>query len=95
MSYWGKDALVETGLRQRIDVDPTSVQVICDLWSGACNPAPIQQLIKSGVEVKTLDHFHAKVLVCGSDVLVGSASASLNGLVLTVRSQIKTTSKLL
>lgn len=80
VSYWGKDAVKETGLRHRIEADPTSVRIICDLWSGACNPAPIQELIESEVEVKTLDHFHAKVWVCGSDILIGSANVSSNGL---------------
>ena len=79
VSYWGKDALEETGLRRRIEADPNSVQVICDLWSGACNPAPIQELIEVGVDVKTLDDFHAKVWVSGSDVLIGSANVSSNG----------------
>ena len=80
VSYWGKGALEETGLRDRIEADPSTVQVICDLWSGACNPAPIRQLIKSGVRVKTLDHFHAKVWVCARDILIGSANVSSNGL---------------
>lgn len=80
VSYWGKDAVKETGLRHRIEADPTSVRIICDLGSGACNPAPIQELIESEVEVKTLDHFHAKVWICGSDILIGSANVSSNGL---------------
>ena len=82
VSYWGKDSLDDTGLHERIDSKNSGpVQIICDLFSGSCNPNPIKTLIsKKRVEVKTLRGFHAKVWICGHDVIVGSANVSINGL---------------
>ena len=78
IAYWGKGAAERTGLT---DNDrPADVRVICDLLSGACNPAEIKKLVGLGVSVRTLDRLHAKVWVGGDDVIVGSANASHNGL---------------
>ena len=78
VAYWGSGAAVRTGLTEHDD--PASVRVICDLLSGACNPAEIEALTELGVSVKTLDRLHAKVWIGGDDVIVGSANASRNGL---------------
>ena len=78
VAYWGSGAAERTGLTEHDR--PASVRVICDLLSGACNPAEIQALKKLGFSVKTLDRLHAKVWIGGDDVIVGSANASRNGL---------------
>ena len=78
VAYWGKGAAERTGIT---DNDrPAAVRVICDLLSGACNPAEIETLASLGVSVRTLDRLHAKVWIGGDDVIVGSANASHNGL---------------
>ena len=78
VAYWGRGAAERTGLT---DNDrPADVRVICDLLSGACNPAEIEELVGRGVSVRTLDRLHAKVWIAGDDVIVGSANASHNGL---------------
>ena len=78
VAYWGSGAAERTGLTQHNR--PASVRVICDLLSGACNPAEIEALRALGVTVKTLDRLHAKVWIGEDDVIVGSANASRNGL---------------
>ena len=80
VSYWGQGSLELTGLQDRINQYPDSVEVICDLDSPGCNPEPIQQLIASSVRVRTLNNLHAKVWICGDEVIVGSANVSLYGL---------------
>ena len=80
VSYWGIEVMDKTGLLGRIQEKSDSVRVICDLLSPGCNPEPIKQLKDLGVDVRTLDKFHAKVWFCGSDVIVGSPNFSKNGL---------------
>ena len=79
VAYWGRNAIRISGLEERIKSSPESVEVLCDLLSGACNPVPIQTLRNSNVKVKTCPKLHAKVWTCGSDVIVGSANVSANG----------------
>ena len=78
VAYWGKGAAERTGLAE--NDRPAGVRVICDLLSGACNPAEIEKLACLGVNVRTLDRLHAKVWIGGDDVIVGSANSSHNGL---------------
>ena len=78
VAYWGKGATELTGLAERDD--PAGVRVICDLLSGACNPAEVETLARRGVNVRTLDRLHAKVWISGDEVIVGSANASHSGL---------------
>ena len=84
VSYWGEGALESTGLCKRIKQENSKpIQVLCDLFSGACNPDPIEELTNTSaekVQVKTLAGLHAKVWICGSNVIVGSANVSSNGL---------------
>ena len=80
VAYWGKKSPQATGLIDRIANSSKSVKIICDLRSGACNPAPIKRLRKSKASIKTFDNMHAKVWICGADVIVGSANVSANGL---------------
>ena len=80
VSYWGQGALSDSGILDRVKKDANSVKVICDLDSPGCNPEPIQQLVTAGASVKTLNKFHAKVWICGDNVIVGSANVSFYGL---------------
>ena len=76
VAFWGRGAGNQTGISGR--AAPT--RILCDLLSGACNPAEIEHLLENGVEVKYRPHLHAKVWVNGNEVVVGSANASTNGL---------------
>jgi len=78
VAYWGDGAAERTGLSER--ENPEQVRIICDLLSGACNPGEIKSLRQRGFRVKTLDRLHAKVWINGSEVILGSANASRNGL---------------
>ena len=80
VAYWGDQALKKTGLQSRINTDPKTVQVLCDLESGSCNPDEIQKLINADVQVKSLKGLHAKVWISENMVVIGSANASSNGL---------------
>ena len=76
VAFWGRGAGNQTGISER--AAPT--RILCDLLSGACNPAEIKHLLENGAEVKYRPHLHAKVWVSGNEVVVGSANASTNGL---------------
>ena len=80
VAYWGKKAIEQTNLKARIEIDPSSVRIICDLESGSCNPYTIQRLIDAQVEVRKCTKMHAKIWICGNHVIIGSANASTNGL---------------
>lgn len=79
VAYWGKGAKTELGLGER---HAGKVTVICDPFSGACNPQALADLIftlgKKNVRAKR--HLHAKVFWTPSGVIVGSANVSANGL---------------
>lgn len=77
VAFWGRGAGQQTGIAER--AKPT--RILCDLLSGACNPAEITCLRRNvHVEVKYRPHLHAKVWMNGNEVVVGSANASMNGL---------------
>ena len=78
VAYWGKGAAERTGLSA--NDNSKNVRIICDLLSGACNPAEIETLTQLGFRVRTRDRLHAKVWIGGDDTIVGSANASANGL---------------
>ena len=80
VAYWGDQALEKTGLQSRINADSKTVQVLCDLESGSCNPDEIQKLIDADVQVKSLKGLHAKVWISENMIVIGSANASSNGL---------------
>lgn len=58
-----------------------TARVICNLESGATNPAVVQRLQNCPhIEIRTLANLHAKV-ICTNDILIsGSANLSANGL---------------
>ena len=78
VAYWGKGAAERTGLAKNERSE--TVRIICDLLSGACNPAEIESLVRLGVTVRTLDRLHAKVWIASGQAIVGSANSSHNGL---------------
>ncbi|CAO4135273.1 phospholipase D-like domain-containing protein [Methylorubrum extorquens] len=78
IAFWGSGALKGLGLDRR----PAGVgtRILCDLFSGACNPGEIKKLLDAGCEIRTLDDFHSKLSVVGDVAIVGSSNASSNGL---------------
>lgn len=78
VAFWGCGAVEQTRIARKRN---GCVRVLCDLFSGSCNPNEIQTLLNcSNVKVCTLHGMHAKVWANGDHVIVGSANASMNGL---------------
>ena len=50
VAYWGAGASERTGITRK--KHRNKARVICDLLSGACNPAEVEKLMKLGVQVK-------------------------------------------
>lgn len=73
VAFWGRTALEMLQPKR-------GSRVICDLLSGACDPDEIKRLMEHGVEVKWLNRLHAKMYLTKSELIVGSANASINGL---------------
>jgi hypothetical protein len=75
VAFWGRGAT---------DLFPStrekSIRIICDLMSGACNPAVIRDLMKLGAEIKKAEGMHAKIYWTQTGAIFGSANASTNGL---------------
>jgi len=80
VAFWGEGSELLIPIRR----DKT-VRVIINLASGATNPKPIKQLMKSGVNIRQLDDLHAKVILGTQAAIVGSANFSANGLQLEDR----------
>ncbi|SEJ22175.1 PLD-like domain-containing protein [Azotobacter beijerinckii] len=62
-----------------------SLRILCNLGSGGTNPYVIRRLLalantRCGIEVRTLDDLHAKVMLGDNGAVVGSANFSSNGL---------------
>lgn len=78
VAFWGAGAISRLGL----DRAGLNLTVICNLESGACNPAEIRRLLKLGPSVSVLSdpRLHAKVYWTPSGAVVGSSNASTNGL---------------
>ena len=75
VAFWGSGAAEQTGLASKGEG-----QILCDLFSGGCNPKEIEKLMGVGLEVRTLGGMHAKLWTNGDSVILGSANASTNGL---------------
>ncbi|WP_291322064.1 phospholipase D family protein [Desulfonatronospira sp.] len=74
VAFLGADA-------ERLLSNSTGGRVICNLESGATNPAVVKTLLENrSFEVRTLSSLHAKVILSGGRVLTGSANISANGL---------------
>jgi len=76
VAFWGQGAVHELGLERQC----SGARVLCNLQSGACNPAVVRTLIENGAKVQTCDHLHSKVYLTDIAVIVGSSNASANGL---------------
>lgn len=85
VAFWGAGAIDALGLRKQW----SSLRVVCNLESGACNPVEIediqrlQELQSQGgkVEVRTDPRLHGKVYLTQDQAILGSSNASSNGLV--------------
>jgi hypothetical protein len=77
VSFWGDGACEKLGLDKTV----AHVRIICDPWSGACNPKELKTLLgKSNIELLALRGLHSKVYWTPHWMLVSSANASANGL---------------
>lgn len=79
VAFWGQGAQDLLKCRQK----NASVKIICNLLSGATNPAPIRELMNADMVVHTLDTLHAKVIIGDSSMIAGSANFSANGMTLS------------
>jgi hypothetical protein len=77
VSYWGNGASKQLGLDQ---FGPSKLQIICDLFSGVCNPDELRALVKGGALIRCVDGLHSKVYLTKARAVVGSSNASANGL---------------
>lgn len=76
--YFGDGAFKELGF----DNFNKSCTIVCNLFSGACNPKEIKKFMSPelGFSVRTLDNLHAKIYWTNKGVVIGSANPSANGL---------------
>lgn len=75
VAFWGVGATARLNLNKL-----SSARIICDANSGACNPSELRTLLDLGFEIKTISGLHAKVYLAPTQVIIGSANASTNGL---------------
>lgn len=74
VAYIGDGALLRAGLN-----DAVNARVVCDLFSGFCNPAAMRELRDAGAEIKNVRGLHAKVYLGDDAAIVCSANLSSNG----------------
>lgn len=77
VAFWGLGAIDRLGL----DRKGLEIEVLCNLDSGACNPAEISRLIGLKAKVRSNPRLHGKVYWTPDAVIIGSSNASSNGLV--------------
>lgn len=75
VAFWGAEPLKRLGI-----TDASQIRVACDLYSGACNPSAIKDLLDGGASVFDVPGLHAKVYLGSTAMVVGSANVSANGL---------------
>ena len=75
VAFWGAAPLKRLGIS-----DASKMRVACDLYSGACNPTAIKDLLDAGASVFDVAGLHAKVYLGSTAMVVGSANVSANGL---------------
>jgi hypothetical protein len=79
VAFWGKGAIGRLGL----DRPGLSLEILCNLDSGACNPAELRKLLDlPGIELRSDPALHAKVYWTAGGAVLGSSNASANGLAL-------------
>lgn len=75
VAYWGQ------GAAKRLELeDAVGIRIICDLWSGCCNPYELEYLMCRGAEIWDSPRLHAKVYIGEHKFITTSANASINGL---------------
>lgn len=77
VAFWGHGAAKQLGISR---TNAAEFRILCDLFSGACNPKEMQALLDLGCEIKTIDGLHSKIYSTESQVVIGSSNASSNGL---------------
>ncbi|MGM5022182.1 phospholipase D family protein [Tardiphaga sp. 367_B4_N1_1] len=77
VAFWGQGAANQLGISK---ANGAECRILCDLFSGACNPKEMQGLLDLGCEIKTIDGLHSKIYCSHSQVVIGSSNASSNGL---------------
>jgi len=75
VAFWGAEPLKRLGI-----ADASKMRVACDLYSGACNPSAIKDLLDNRASVFDVPGLHAKVYLGAAAMVVGSANVSANGL---------------
>ena len=75
VAYFGKGAMQRLGLKA-----PKGARILCDFWSGCCNPFEIELLIRGGADIRDSRGLNAKVYIGSEEAVVASANASANGL---------------
>lgn len=79
VAFWGKGAIERLGL----DRPGLVAEILCNLDSGACNPAELRRIRElPGVTLKSHPSLHAKVYWTPAAAVLGSSNASANGLAL-------------
>lgn len=77
VAFWGTGAVEQLGL----DESKKSYRILLDLSSGGSNPSVVEQLLALRPKlVRCVDRLHAKAFIGKSEVVIGSANASANGL---------------
>jgi len=77
VAFWGVGAVEQLGL----DDAKKSYRILLDLSSGGSNPKVVAQLLKLRPKfVRCVDRLHAKAFIGKSEMVIGSANASANGL---------------
>lgn len=79
VAFWGKGAIERLGL----DRSGLTVDILCNLDSGACNPSELRRIrALPGITLKSHPSLHAKVYWTPQAAVIGSSNASANGLAL-------------
>jgi hypothetical protein len=79
VAFWGKGAISRLGL----DRPGLSLEILCNLDSGACNPAELRRFLNlPGIKLRSHPALHAKVYWTAGGAVLGSSNASANGLAL-------------
>lgn len=77
VAFWGKGAIERLGL----DRPGLTAEILCNLESGACNPAELRRLYDHPrITLRSHPALHAKVWWTAGRAVLGSSNASANGL---------------
>lgn len=76
VAFWGDGANNKIGVTKRKE----ETRILCNLFSGGCNPDEIKKMLKPTVQMRYLNGLHAKLYWTRGGMVVGSSNASANGL---------------